>query len=66
MGQKKIIGQKETLRERLAKAEAEADRANRRANNAEHNLKIAHAESARLRDLCRWNQGVQNRRFITV
>ncbi len=66
MSKKKIAGQKETLRERLVKAEEAADKANRRANNAEHDLKMARVESARLRDWCRWNQGTQKRQFVTV
>lgn len=66
MSQRKINGQKETLREKLAKAEATADAATRRADRAEHDLKMAHNESARLRDWCRWNQGTQKKLFHTV
>ncbi|MEA3225058.1 MAG: hypothetical protein U9Q07_03845 [Planctomycetota bacterium] len=50
MSKKKVNGQKETLRERLAKAESERDAANRRAKKAERDLKIEKAKMVQFRD----------------
>ncbi len=66
MSQKKTGGLKQNIRDRIVTVETERDSALTRLRMAERELGIARAESRRLRDLCRWNQGVQNRRFVTV
>ena len=61
-----ILKMRREHRERFMQAEADRDSAILKMNRAYKDRDVARAESARLRDLLRWRQGTQNRRFITV